>query len=192
MPLTRLLRPSAGQLPDYAAALDRGFEPSNWMGPEVACRHLDAIARDPAGFLRGLDDPEALGPAVTAPDGSTRPRLPGFTRWIWAEGFCGVLHFRWQRGTAALPDHVLRHAGYVIAPWRRGEGHATRALGLLLAEVAPLGLPWIELTTEPDNRPSIRVVEANGGVLVERFTRSAMHGGGEALRYRIALPPSAG
>jgi len=31
------------------------------------------------------------------------------------------------------------------------------------------------------------VVLANGGVLVERFTKDAMYGGGENLRFRIDL-----
>lgn len=186
--MTRLVRPAAEPLPEYVAALERGFEPSNWMGPEVARRHLDAVARDAAGFLAGLDDKEALGPPVMQPDGSTRPHLPGFTRWIWAGGFCGVIHFRWQAGTTELPAWVLGHAGYVVAPWRRREGHATRALGLLVGEVAPLGLSWVEVTTDPDNAASVRVMEANGGVLVERFTKGPAHGGGDALRWRIAVP----
>jgi predicted acetyltransferase len=185
VPLTRLLRPAEEHLPEYVAALARGFEPSNWNGKEVARAHLAAIEADPAAFLAGLDDPEGRGPPVVLPDGSRRPRLPGYTRWIWDRGFCGVIHFRWQPGTTALPPHVLGHSGYVIAPWRRGEGHATRALGLLLAEVAPLGLPFIEVTTDAANLASIRVVERNGGVLVERFTRLPAHGGGEALRWRL-------
>lgn len=34
---------------------------------------------------------------------------------------------------------------------------------------------------------SRRVIEANGGVLVEEFAKLASHGGGAALRFRIAL-----
>lgn len=185
MPLTRLLRPAAEQLPEYLAALARGFEPSNWNGPEVTRAHLAAIEADPAAFLAALDDPEGRGPPVVLPDGGTRPRLPGFTRWIWDGDFCGVIHARWQPGTTALPPHVLGHAGYVIAPWRRGEGHATRALGLLLAEMAPLGLPFVEVTTDAGNLPSIRVVERNGGVMAGRFTLPPAHGGGQALRWRL-------
>ncbi len=188
MPLTELLRPAAEHLPEYAAALRRGFEPSTYSGPATARRHLDAMCEDAEAFLASLDDPAALGPPVVLPDGSTKPRLPGFTRWIWSNGFCGVVNFRWQPGTAALPAHVLGHAGYLVAAWRRGEGHATRALSLLLRQVNGLGLPWIELTTEPENHASIKVIEANGGVLVERFQKLVSHGGGPGLRFRIALP----
>jgi predicted acetyltransferase len=115
------------------------------------------------------------------------PRLPGFTRWILDGGFCGVIHFRWQPGGDELPAHVLGHVGYQIVPWRRREGQATRALGLLLPEVAALGLPWVEITTDPDNHASIWVIEANGGALLETFTRPPMHGGGAGLRFRIGL-----
>jgi predicted acetyltransferase len=45
----------------------------------------------------------------------------------------------------------------------------------------------VELTTDVPNLASRRVIEANGGVLVERFYKSASYGGAESLRYRIYL-----
>ncbi|MBK1660888.1 GNAT family N-acetyltransferase [Paracraurococcus ruber] len=188
---TRLVRPGPEHLPDYVAALQRGWSPDNILRAATAKEHLDFIARDSAGFLASLDDPEARGGPVTLPDGSVRPRLPGFRRWIWDGGFCGSIGMRWQPGTPDLPPHVLGHVGYAVVPWRRREGHATRALGLLLAEIAPLGLPWVDLTTDPDNPASIRVIEANGGTLLRHFAKGPELGGGEGLRFRIALPPPA-
>lgn len=185
--MTELRRADADLLPEYEAALHRGWSPTPVAPEAMRLRHLAAIAADPMAFVAGLDDPGAKGGPVVLPDGSTVPRLPGFSRWIWAEGFCGVVNMRWQPGTAALPAHVLGHVGYGIVPWRRREGHATRALGLLLAEIAPLGLPWVEATVDPANAASIRVIEAHGGVMVERFTKAAAYGGAEALRFRIAL-----
>ncbi|HYF08545.1 MAG TPA: GNAT family N-acetyltransferase [Acetobacteraceae bacterium] len=190
MPLTRIVRPDAAHLPDYADALRRGFEPFTYSGAAAARAHLDAMDRDPAAFLDSLEDPAGRGPPVLLPDGRAVPRLPGFTRFILGDGFCGVIHFRWQTGSTDLPPHVMGHVGYLVAPWRQRQGHARRALGLLLREVTPLGLPWVELTTDPDNRASIRVIEANGGVLAERFTKPPMHGGTEALRFRVALTRS--
>jgi len=49
------------------------------------------------------------------------------------------------------------------------------------------GLPYVEITTDPDNIGSQRVIEANGGVLVERFDKGPAYGGSEGLRYRVAL-----
>jgi predicted acetyltransferase len=188
---TRLVRPAAEHLPDYAEALRRGFEPSTYGGPATAAAHLAAIGRDPAGFLRGLEDPEGRG-TIVLPDGREVGRLPGFTRWILDRGFCGVIHFRWRKGSAELPAHVLGHVGYQVVPWRRREGQATRALGLLLPEPARLGLPWVELVADAGNAASIRVIEANGGVFLHRFTTLPAHGGAEALRFRIGLRPFTG
>jgi predicted acetyltransferase len=49
-------------------------------------------------------------------------------------------------------------------------------------------LPYVELTTDTSNAASQRVIEANGGRVVERFNKPAHYGGAESLRYRIALP----
>ncbi len=189
--MTRLAAASSALLPAYADALRRGFEPSTYEGAAVAQAHLASMERDPAEFVRFLDN-RAGGGTIRLPDGREVPRLPGFTRFILDESgtFCGVIHARWQPGTAALPPHVLGHIGYLVVPWRQREGHATRALGLLLPELAPEGLPHVDLTTDPANRASIRVIEANGGVLVERFRRHAAYGGAEGLRFRIGLAPS--
>jgi len=47
----------------------------------------------------------------------------------------------------------------------------------------------VYVTTLPDNIASQRVILANGGVFVDRFTQMPAHGGGDALRFRIDLPP---
>jgi predicted acetyltransferase len=57
----------------------------------------------------------------------------------------------------------------------------------LLPEVKAEGLRYVEITTEPENIASQRVIEANGGILVEHFMKPAQYGGTPGLRYRIAL-----
>jgi predicted acetyltransferase len=86
-----------------------------------------------------------------------------------------------------LPAHVLGHIGFSVVPWRRGKGHAKRALGLMLEEARAVGLDSVELTTDPKNLASQRVIAANAGILVESFNKLAAYGGGEALRFRIQL-----
>jgi predicted acetyltransferase len=73
-------------------------------------------------------------------------------------------------------------------PWKQRRGHATRALELVLSEVRrDGGLPYVELTTDATNVASCRVIEANGGTLVEEFAKPASHGGTRSLRFRITL-----
>ena len=52
------------------------------------------------------------------------------------------------------------------------------------------GLAYVVVTTEPGNMASQRVIEANGGVLVERYTRPVQFGGTPGLKYHI--PTSGG
>ena len=120
-------------------------------------------------------------------DGSTVTRIPGYRYWLWDGEFCGQISFRWQPGTTDLPPTCLGHIGYSVVPWKRRRGYATEALRQLLSIVRQEGLPFVELTTDIDNVASQRVIEANGGVLFERFAKPACYGGTPALRYRIAL-----
>jgi predicted acetyltransferase len=182
-----LVAPSLENLPEYKAALERGWSPDDVRGAEAAREELEEIEVDAAAFVDGQDDPEARGPPIPLPDGSTVPRLPGFHRWLWDGEFCGQVGFRWQIGTSALPAYVLGHIGYGIVPWKRRRGYATQALAQLLPIARERGLTYVELTTDPDNVASQKVILANGGTLVGRFRKEAAYGGTEALRFRITL-----
>jgi len=189
----RLVWPAIERLPSYRRALERGWSPDNLRGAATARAHLAKIATDPAGFVASLVDREAAGGPVTLPDGTQAQRLPGYARWLWdpdapdGDGFCASFGLRWPRGGGDLPPHVLGHIGYSVVPWRRREGLATRGLALLLDDARAEGLAFVLLTTDPDNRASQRVIERNGGVLVERFAKPPAFGGGDSLRWRIAL-----
>lgn len=100
-----------------------------------------------------------------------------------------MINLRWQRGTCELPPHVLGHIGYSVVPWKQRRGYATQALALMLREARREGLAEVIVTTDPDNVASQRVIEANGGVGRERFTRPPAYGSTEGLRYRIPTPP---
>jgi predicted acetyltransferase len=94
---------------------------------------------------------------------------------------------RWSPGTGDLPEWCPGHIGYGVVPWKRGRGYATAAVAQILPEARDRGLPYVDLTTEPDNAASQRVILANGGVLIERFSAAHEHGGGPLLRFRIPI-----
>jgi predicted acetyltransferase len=184
--MIQLVWPARPYLRGYADALRQGWSPDN-LRPQTAQDHLVEIGRDADAFLARLVDRDAKGPPIALPDGSLVARLPGYSLWMWDGEFCGSINFRWQPGTTALPPYCLGHIGYSVVPWKRKRGYATRALHLLLPYARGEGLPYVELTTDADNLASRRVIEANGGTLVERFHKPAHLGGVESLRFRIAL-----
>jgi len=184
---TQLVRPSAIHLPSYRDALQRGWSADNVRGRAAAEEELAEIAADATAFLASKEDREAVGPPVKLPDGSWVPRLPGLVRWMWDGEFVGSINLRWQAGSAELPPHCLGHIGFAVVPWKRGLGHATAGLSLLLPLARELGLPWVMLTTDTDNLGSQQVITANGGTRVGAFNKPAAYGGHAGVMYRIEL-----
>jgi len=183
-----LVRPTKDHLASYVAALERGWSADNVRGIDAAREELTKIEIDPEAFIASLEDREAKGAPIKLPDGSFAVRIPGIRRWLWDGEFAGSIGLRWQPGTTALPPTCLGHIGYAVVPWKQGKGYAKRALELLLPEAAAEGLPFVEITTDPENIASQRVILANGGILVEEFTKPPQFDGKPCLRYRIALP----
>ena len=54
-------------------------------------------------------------------------------------------------------------------------------------EARRIGLTVVELTADPSNIASVRVIKAKGGCLVERRDIIPAHGEGRELNYRIDL-----
>lgn len=186
-PALQLVWPSLEHVPSYVDALKRGWSPESERGAEAVEETLAAVERDAAAHVSSLVDRDATGADIPLPDGTSVRRLPGYVRWLWDGEFCGLIGFRWQRGTEALPAYCLGHIGYTVVPWKQRRGYATEALRLLLPDAKAEGLRYVEITTDVGNAASQRVIEANGGVLVARFTKPPSHGGDEALRFRIPL-----
>ena len=185
--MVQLLVPAEQYLPSYAAALRRGWSPNNERGLAASLEELDQIEANPVSFIASLDDRQAKGAPVKMPDGSVVPRLPGFRRWMWDGEFVGSIAFRWQQGTAELPPYCLGHIGYSVVAWKQRQGYATSALLSLLKEARAMELPYVEITTDPDNLPSQKVILAAGGKLHERFNKPPLFGSQPCLRFRIAL-----
>ena len=185
--MMQLVTPAEHYLESYVAALKRGWSPNNERGLAAAADELAQIELDSKSFIESMDDREGNGPPVKTPDGSFVPRLPGFRRWIWDGEFAGTIGFRWQRGTAELPPYCLGHIGYSVVPWKQRRGYATAALLRMLDEARLMDMPYIDITTDPDNLPSQKVILAAGGTLHERFNKPPQYGSKPCLRFRITL-----
>ena len=182
-----LVWPAKPYLASYAAALATGWSSDNVRGKVAADEHLAKIEKDADAFLASLVDREARGDPITLPDGSKVKRLPGYVRWMWDGDYCGSIGLRWQPGTEALPPYCLGHIGYAVVPWKHRRGYATSALRQMLPAARDEGLRYVEVTTDRDNLASQRVIQANGGALVEEFLALPAYGGKPHLRYRIDL-----
>ena len=183
----RIIAPTQAALHQYADALRRGWSPNNERPEEARLEQLEAIEADAAGFVARQVDREAAGGPVKLPDGTFVPRIPGYILWMWDGEFCGSIGLRWQPGGNELPSYVLGHIGYSVVPWKRRRGYASAAVAQMLGHARGEGLDYVYITTIPENVASQGVIEKNGGVLVERFTRTPHHGGTPGLRYRIDL-----
>ena len=180
-----LVRPSERELPSYIAALERGWSPDSERGAIAIEEQLKSIRSDPVAFLDSMEDREATGKPIKMPDGTVARRIPGFRRWMWDGEFAGSISLRWQPGTTELPPHCLGHIGYSVVPWKQRRGYATQALREMLIEARALALPFIEITTSPDNIASQKVILAAGGTFLEAFTKPPQFGSRPGLRYRV-------
>lgn len=186
------------QIPDkallgaYQAALRGGWSPNTTRN--VAPQQLAAIAADPDAFIAETRG----GPGrIRLPDGSEVDRIPGPTRWIFAEDqperpFIGSINLRWQeqdgRPILALPEHVLGHVGYTILPAFAGHGYATAALAAMLVVAHEAGLPEITITCDATNHASRRIIEKNGGRLIETFV-APLYSPDQRLRFIVSTAP---
>ncbi|WP_395689470.1 GNAT family N-acetyltransferase [Caenimonas koreensis] len=182
----QLVRPALDHLPSYIAALERGWSADS-IRPEAGAEELARIRDDAQAFIASMEDREGKGPKVKLPDGTLVNRIPGYTRWMWDGEFAGSINFRWQPGTSELPARVLGHIGYAVVPWKQRLGYATSALRQLLDEARAEGLPYAIITCDETNIASQRVIEANGGVMIERFLKPPQFGSKPSFRYRVAF-----
>ncbi len=184
--------PDKSLLDAYQAALRGGWSPNTTRN--VAPEQLAAIAADPDAFLAETRG----GPGrIKLPDGREVDRIPGPTRWIFAEDrperpFIGSINLRWQekdgRPILALPEHVLGHVGYTILPAFEGHGYATAALAAMLGVAREAGLPEITITCDATNHASRRIIEKNGGRLIETFV-APLYGPDQRLRFLVSTAP---
>lgn len=146
-----------------------------WIG-----RWADQWSND-AAFERFVADL-----AEQARPDSHRPahHVPTTTLWfVEGDTYLGRASIR-HRLNERLLDYG-GHIGYDVRPSARRRGHATAILAESLVFLRGLGVERALVTCSPDNIGSIRVIEANGGVLEDE--RQTGWGNGRKRRYWIDL-----
>ena len=184
-----LVKPTHLHLQSYLRALE-----SDWhdlpkgSSPESVKNKIRDIQGDPNGFFTLFDDPQAKALPYLLPDQTVAYAVPSIRRWIWddvGEQYCGTVSLRWQKGTTELPPHLMGHIGYTVVPWMQKKGYGSFALQEILKIASIQGLSAVQLVTDVSNVASNRVIEKNGGTLIQTFTKPKMYGAGLANRYLI-------
>ena len=117
-------------------------------------------------------------------------QVPWNTYWL-VRGACrgaGATILGTSRLRQRLNDHLLitgGHIGYDIRPSQRGKGYGRGILALTLEKARAMGIDRAMVNCTGSNVASARIIEANGGVLMDEIHSEPM--GGMLRRYWIEL-----
>jgi predicted acetyltransferase len=149
-PIVELVRPHGRARESFLEAVEE-FKPEGRYR-DVTLENADAVIER---MLLDETEPEA-------------GKVPDTILWlVKGNHFIGRLSIR-HRLNAKLEKHG-GHIGYELRPSERGKGYGTLILRLGLEWARKLGLKRVLLTTDVTNERSIRVIQANGGVLRDRL-----------------------
>ena len=82
----------------------------------------------------------------------------------------GFIQIRHQPSHSCdVPTNFASHIYYEIKPEYRHKGYGKKILKLGLKKVEEIGLKEIIITCYDDNTPSKKIIEANGGILVDSY-----------------------
>jgi len=98
-------------------------------------------------------------------------------------GFIQIRHR--PSGAKEVPPNMASHIYYEIYPPYRGKGYGKQILKLGLNEARKIGLKEVLLTCYEENVASKKIIEANGGTLVESMIIPATHK--KFLKYKIVI-----
>ena len=175
--------PTLEHIPSYLEALTEGHRCGADKVKDAAA--IAAISSDPQSFLDKKLGPQ---PATFVNEkGDTVERVPDTPFWF-VEGntFIGDISVR-HRLTPVL-ETVGGHIGYGIRPSYQGKGHATEMLRQSLVWVREnLKIEKVLLTCRVGNEGSSRVIEKNGGELID-VTPHPFAPGEMQKRYWVPVP----
>lgn len=94
--------------------------------------------------------------------------VPWTEYWLMFEDECvGMISFRHHLNSAL--ERLGGHIGYSIRPEFRRRGFGTRALALTLQRARVFGLTEVLVTCDDNNVGSYKIIEANGGELIDKI-----------------------
>ena len=180
---SQLITPDLAYIPSYVLALKEGHRCGGGALPTAD--HVLGIVADPRAFLDDLSAPKP--PTFINEKGEVVERVPQTTLWL-VEGneFLGDAKIRHR-----LNDRLFQsggHIGYGVRPSARNKGHATELLRQALIWIRDnLGLDKALLSCLEENIASARVMEKNGGQLID-ITPHPLETGKLQKRFWVPVP----
>jgi predicted acetyltransferase len=164
---------------DYVRALREGFRRGDQQAMKPGA--IDKIEADFDGFVAELTRQTG---DIVLPNGTLVPRVPQDICWLVdGDSFIGETGIRY-----GLNDWLMQiggHAGYGIRSTFQRQGYGKLILKLALERLHASGIEHALITCYDHNIGSIKVIEANGGVLENIIDDP--RGGGKSRRYWIDL-----
>lgn len=160
----RLVLPDSAYLSSYVEALREGFRFG--LHPQPNDKEIDEIEHDPTAHFLSLNLQSGRWPYQAGLE-VERSQFP--FSYLWAvEGYsfigAATLHF-------SLNDFLEQQAGnlgYAVRPSLQRRGYAKKICALQLDMMRQLGLASVLVMAGEWNEGSWRVIEANGGRLVNK------------------------
>jgi len=166
----RLTEPSPRYIESYKAALTE-FERAGITGFWSAFEPIDD-AQSCVEHIKRYDH-------RTEVDGNA---VPASVYWL-VEGPEFIGHVSIRHTLSPALERLGGHIGYAIRPSKQGQGYGSRMLELALDKAKKLGIERVLVTCGRDNVASRKVIERNGGKLVDEDEVN----GKPVLRFRIDL-----
>ena len=101
-------------------------------------------------------------------EGLPAGRVPQSAYYLVRNGGYIIGSSRLRHTLTPLSEQEGGHIGYDVRPSQRGKGYATLLLALTMEEARGLGLTEVLVTCDDDNYASARVIEKNGGRLLNK------------------------
>ncbi|MBA3857120.1 MAG: hypothetical protein C0507_09465 [Cyanobacteria bacterium PR.3.49] len=185
MPI-ELVKPSAKVLPSYLEALAEGNFCNMALGA-FADESPEDISKNPDDYIRRVNDTSPR--LVQMPDGSEYSVTDHELYWLVDDNrYLGSVSLRYS-GDRELIEEFGGHVGIAIRPGLLNRGYGVRAsmlaLQLATTHFKARGIHSIYVSCNPNNSPSKRLIEHNGGKLAKE--KSDAFGTGPSLIYKIDL-----